>query len=196
MATGVNTKPWDMQVAYIGHSNVKCDVLRPREIEGVDLTLISVGGARADTFFSRPEFRPVLSPGFDLVIVMLGGNDIGPSTVMGELVQALKDIHAAIEATGATCLVCTIEKREYPTGHPHYVDPVIYNKICNGVNKKIQKEFKGKIIILGGRIFPVELRLMDGVHATLEGRQNIWRKVLGAIRFWFERWNPPTTWHK
>ena len=37
--------------------------------------------------------------------------------------------------------------------------------------------------IFRGEDFPAELRLMDGVHATLEGRHNIWQKVLGAINF-------------
>ena len=60
---------------------------------------------------------------------MLVGNDIHEATDERKLVVELLTIHEAVESHGATCVLCTIDKREYPTNHPHVVNRKVYNKI-------------------------------------------------------------------
>lgn len=177
-------------VAYVGHSLVTCDTLRPvtNPWPFVTMDMIRVGGARVDQFFEYPQFERVLKPGYHLVIVMLGGNDISEKTDVKKLVTDLLAIHQAIESYGATCVLCTIEKREYPPNHPHFVDPQVYNKIMNAVNKKLCKTLKGKIILLGGLTYPLDVRTMDQIHPNWEGRKRIWAKVHKAIKFHYDQW--------
>ena len=49
----------------------------------------------------------MLKLGYHLVIVMLGGNDISAETNVREFSAKL------FESYGATCIMCTIEKRDY-----------------------------------------------------------------------------------
>ena len=111
-------------VAYLGQSLVTCDMLRPitNPWSYVNMKMIRVGGARADKFFEYPQFQEVLKPGYHLVIIMLGGNDISEATDVRKLVADLLAIYDAVESYGATCVLCTIEKRDYPANHPHFVD--------------------------------------------------------------------------
>ena len=178
------------EVAYVGHSLVTCDTLRPvkNPWPHVNMDMIRVGGARADKFFEYPQLQEVLQSGFDLVIIMLGGNDISEATDVKKLVADLLQIHEAVESFGATCVLCTIEKREYPPNHPHFVDSEVYNKIMNAVNKKLCKTLKGKIILLGGLTYPLDVRVMDRIHPTWEGRKRIWSKVHKAIKFHYDQW--------
>ena len=178
------------EVAYVGHSLVTCDTLMPvpRPWPYVNMKMIRVGGARADKFFEYPKFQEVLQPGYHLVIIMLGGNDICEATDVGKLFSDLMKIHEAVESQGATCIMCTIEKRDYPHNHPHFVDAVVYNKIMNAVNKKLCKNLKGKIILLGGLTYPMDVRVMDRIHPTWEGRKRIWSKVHKAIKFHYDKW--------
>ena len=103
-------------VAYVGHSLVTCDTLRPvtNPWPYVTMKMIRVGGARADKFFDYPQFQEVLNPGYHLVIIMLVDNDISEATDVRKLVADLLAIHEAVESHGATCVLCTIEKREDP----------------------------------------------------------------------------------
>ena len=102
----------------------------------VNMQLIKRGGAWIENFFEYPEFNGVLKLGYNLVVVMLGDNDISTETVVRVLSAKLFEIHNTIESYGA------IEKREYPINHPHYVDPEVYRKIMNFINKKLT--LKGK----------------------------------------------------
>ena len=101
----------DFEVAYVGHSLVTCDTLLPvkNPWPHVNMNMIRVGGARANKFFEYPQFQEVLQPGFDLVIIMLGGNDISEATDVKRLVADLLKIHDTVESFGATCVLCTIE---------------------------------------------------------------------------------------
>ena len=67
------------QMAYIRHSLVTCNTLKPQTepIPLVNMQLISHGRTPVDTFFEYPKVTKVLKPGYNLVIVVLGGNDIG-----------------------------------------------------------------------------------------------------------------------
>ena len=75
-------------VAYVGHSLVTCDTLRPvtNPWPYVTMKMIRVGGARADKFFDYPQFQEVLNPGYHLVIIMLVDNDISEATDVRKLV--------------------------------------------------------------------------------------------------------------
>lgn len=181
----------EYRVAYLGHSLVTCDTLRPRStpMEGVKMDLIKRGGARADRFFEYPEFTHALdSNKYDLAIVMIGGNDIEQQTSVNELSGNLMAIYHAFKDKGITCVMCTIEPRVYPDNHPHYVDAKTYEKVSRAVNKKLQRALKGNVILLGGKTFPTDLRIMDGIHPNFEGRERIWNKVSSAIRHHFNIW--------
>ena len=177
------------QVCYLGHSLVTCDTLRPQTepVIGVNMEMIRKSGARVDRFFEYPAFQPVLQRGYHLVIVMLGGNDINEATDPNKLAADYLAIHQAIESHGAKCVLCTVEKRVYKPGHIHYVEPEVYRKIMNAVNRKLARALKGKLILLGGKTYPLDLRT-DGIHPTFEGRRHIWNKVVGAIKFHHEEW--------
>lgn len=174
----------EYRVAYLGHSLVTCDTLRPRSIpmEGVHMDLIRHGGARADKFFDYPEFTNALDSNYyQLAIVMIGGNDIEENTSVDELFGNLMSIYNAFTDKGITCVMCTIEPRVYPNNHPHYVDAETYKKISRAINRRLQRALKGHVILLGGNTFPMEVRIMDGIHPTFEGRERIWNKVSKAI---------------
>ena len=177
------------EVCYLGHSLVTCDTLRPQTepVVGVNMDMIRRSGARVSQFFDYPEFQPVLRRRYNLVIVMLGGNDITDATDPNKLTADYLAVHQAIESYGAKCVLCTIEKRVYKEGHIHYVDPEAYRKVMNAVNRKLSRALKGKLILLGGRTYPLDLRT-DGIHPNFEERKHIWNKVVGAIKYHQEEW--------
>lgn len=85
---------------------------------------------------------------------------------------------------------CAPWKREYVylPNHPHYVDPEVYKKIMNSINKKLSRKLKGKIIILNGKTHTVNLQVMNGIHSNWEERQHICNKIKGAIKLHYEQW--------
>lgn len=94
-------------------------------------------GARADKFFDYPEFHQVLdSTLFDLVVVMIGKNDINEDTRPAEFVGYMLSSHQALTEKGVTCVMCTKESRLYPPNHPHYVDRECHIEISMRVNEK------------------------------------------------------------
>ena len=58
----------------------------------------------------------------------------------------------------------------------------------NAVNKKLVKLLKGKIILLGGKTYLLDVRVMDRIHPTWEGPKRIWSKVRKAIKFHYDQW--------
>ena len=68
------------------------------------------------------------------------------------------------------------------------MNPEVYNKIMNAVNKKLCKTLKGKLILFGGKTYPLDVRVMDRIHPTWEGRERIWSKVHKAIKFHYDQW--------
>lgn len=119
---------------------------------------------------------------------MLGGSDVSGDTSVNDLTAQTIKIHKALTEKGATCVMCTIEPRVTPQNHPLYIDPERYKEITNAVNKKQQKVWKDNLIFLGGLTFPVDLRVMDVIHPTPEGRRHVWNKVSWAIEHFYEIW--------
>ena len=85
---------------------------------------------------------------------MPGGKDISAETDVRKLLAKLFEIHNIIESYGATCIMCTIETRNYTLNHLHYVDPEACRKIMNCINKKLTKRLKMKIILMVGNTYP------------------------------------------
>lgn len=79
------------------------------------------------------------------------GNDISEATDVKKLIANYLVIQRAIYGCGVKCVLSTKEKRECAVNHPHYINPVAYNKLMNAVNEKLTKELTGKIIFLETR---------------------------------------------
>ena len=79
------------------------------------MDMVKKGGARADKFFDFPEFQQVLDFGlYDLVIIMISGNDVLEDTNSDELAGHITRIHQAFTEKGTTCVMYTVEPSVYP----------------------------------------------------------------------------------
>ena len=121
-------------------------------------------------------------------MIRLGGSDISEATHVRKLVADFLEIYEAVESYAGTCVLCTVEKRDCPQNHHHFVHPEVYNKMMNVVNNKLCKTLKGKIILPGGLIYLLDVHLMDRIHPTLEGRKTNWSKVHKVIKFHNDQW--------
>ena len=83
----------------------------------------------------------------------------------------------------------------YAEGSRYYVAPDQYNRMKNAINRKLQKDYAGQVILTGGLTVNASYHNMDGVHLNREGRGNVENKVIGAINHymvgWRERKNYP-----
>ena len=75
----------------------------------------------------------------------------------------------------------TIEALNYAEGSRHYVTSDTYNRMKNAINRRLQKDYAGRMILTGGLTVNASHHNMDGVHLNRQGRGNIENKVIGAI---------------
>lgn len=174
----------EYRVAFVGHSLVTCEAENPNHpLPGVFMRTFRVGGARVDRFFTYPMFRESLEWRHDLTVLMIGGNDIAPNMKSRDLINNILEICSEYEKRGSVCVWCTIESRVYPEGHKYYVDPDTYRKLTNVVNRELKKKRKGKIVLMGGRMYDETHRVSDGIHPNQEGRARIWEKIKLCIQY-------------
>lgn len=74
------------------------------------------------------------------MVVMMGVMTLVPWQTWRNCLLNYFEIYETSEFYGATCALYIIDKRVYPPNHPHYVDPEVYKKIMNSVNKMLFKK--------------------------------------------------------
>ena len=122
-----------VRVAIVGHSQVPYI----DSYDNVEINLFRRGGARIHHAY-EPPLSDSLDEHFDVVILFLGGNDIGtktPNQIVNELVELAGKYDSASQV-----LVTQIEHRVYPPGHRYYISEQDYRKQANRINKSLVKK--------------------------------------------------------
>ena len=177
-------------IGWVGHSQVGWQSLNPNHqpIPDATVTLYRKPGALAKNFFSYPELTQALQDNLELAILWIGGNDINPSTSPRTILDDIRQIRQEFSRVNTNVIIMTVETRRYQEGSRHYVNPQVYNRMKNAINRRLQKDYAGRIILTGGLTVNESHLNVDGVHLGREGRGNIENKVVGAINNYMVGW--------
>ena len=191
LAPGMAQFPYpSCNVGWVGHSQVGWQNLNDnyQPVPDAHVTLYRKPGALARNFFTYPELTQALEDNLDLAILWIGGNDIEPNTSPRIILDDLRQIITGFQRANTDVIIMTIEARNYAEGSRHYVAPDIYNRIKNTINRRLQKDYAGRMILTGGLTVNSSHHSWDGVHLNRRGRENIEHKVIGAINYYMQGW--------
>lgn len=191
LAPDMTTFPYSScNIGWVGHSQVGWQSLNDQyqPIPDAHITLYRKPGALASKFFEYPELTQALRDNLDLVILWMGGNDINPATSPRVILDDLRHIITEFNRVRTSVIIMTIEARKYMEGSRHYVAPQLYNKMKNAINRRLQKDYAGRVILTGGLTVNESHLNMDGVHLDHVGRGNIERKIIGAVNNFMLGW--------
>lgn len=165
-------------VAIVGHSIVPSEFV---EVPGVRVHLYRKPGGRWSDFQCE-QFRGFREGWFDLVIILLGGNDLSDVTAPVAFEQA-KEFIGRAQQRAREVRVCTVEQRTYSNDNRYGVTTSEFMQRRNSFNRLLKRMLKSKgygSIDLGKPWFRYE-RVRDGVHFNQEARESLVRTLRRVI---------------
>ena len=164
-----------VRVAIVGHSQIPYI----NSYDDVEISTFKLKGALCSDFFDYP-LNECLQQEYDVVIIFLGGNDIGTSQP-AEIVDALLNIVRELSNVNQVYLT-QIEHRTYPLGHKYYVEENTYRKKAKAVNRKLVKKAPSE----GYRTLNISSQdyndnSWDGIHFHTVARNELIKKFKRAI---------------
>ena len=173
-----------VRVAIVGHSQVP-DI---ESYANVEVSVFRRGGASIHHAY-EPPLSDSLDEHFDIVILFLGGNDIGtktPHQIVEELLELVDSYDSAKQV-----VVTQIEHRVYPAGHRYYIAEDDYRRQANRVNKSLVQKAKQtkafRTINISGTWY--NDNSPDGIHFHYITVQHLIARYRDAIEHACERYN-------
>ena len=167
-------------VAVVGHS------LTPSQISvaGVNVQVYRKPGCKWDSL-DQEFFNEFWGNTFDLVIFILGGNDLVSSTV-SDVISHAKHYIQRSSTNCRNIRVFTVEKRHYVPGNRFGEVPSEYRRKLHGYNRRLRREIRR----LGPRFGVVSVnhpwlvneRTSDGVHYNVQALSSFCRMLGRVIR--------------
>ena len=163
------------RVAILGHSQV------PEVVEGPNLDIRvfrKPGGFWYDLFC--PQFSDFCKGGFDLAIIVLGGNDLAGNRPVLDIVEDAKVFVKYASECARHVRVCTAESRTYPENNRFGVSNSEYKARKNRYNRMLLRMLKrenARAINLERPWFKYE-RKSDGVHFSTESLKRFARELV------------------
>ena len=165
-------------VALVGHS------LLPRQlgpVEGVSINIFRKPGA---TWFdiNCPEYSEIWGRNFDLIIFVLGGNDLTVHSAAEVLDQAKLFIERALSCTN-TVRVYTVETRHYQEDNRFRVSNEHFKSARNTYNRSLKRWLRsnGHLHVDFGKPWIVNERTSDGVHFNSVAMRNMKKSLIRVI---------------
>ena len=165
-------------VAVVGHSLVPV-TLDP--IEGVTISIYRKPGATW-LDYNCPAFRGMRENYFDLIIIILGGNDIAQVEASTAIARAKSFINRA-QYQARFLRVFTAETRTFVNPRVFGVSNAIYTSRRNRYNRQLRRWMRsvGQLTVDIGRPWIIYNRSLDGVHLNETGRANLARSITRTV---------------
>ena len=175
----------------LGHSQVPERLPELEDCLGFEVHIRRVPGAKAILFHQTPAFQEALAAeSYHLVFIWLGSNDIRPGRSPKGIAAALSRIATQFRAKGSKVRVIKVEPRKFSRRRPLWRFMLEdYNKMRNGVNRKLYKIPGVTIMDLGSPYFNRNLG-PDGVHYNAEGQRAVRKRIVKAIWQESSEWRP------
>ena len=158
------------RVAFVGHSQVPLNYEYRVPEANVRIYVYRKPGARVRDIRLDPQFRSFWNHRFDISFIFIGGNDLEPETNP----RAVKDeyIHLLniVNGKDVACIPTTIERRELPTFHRHFINQAQYNRKSRALNRMLIRYWRRhnqEYLDLQRGVFTGP-RAQDGVHFSEE----------------------------
>lgn len=163
------------KVGILGHSYVnRLPFESPLQLPSFEVRKFGSSGAKVSNITQRSVWYSFLDYKPDLVLLMLGGNDINVNTQTTSLCHEIKNLAIMIEElTGANCMIMNIE----PRLQPRDISPDLYNTYKNAVNRSLGRIPDSKSRIRGMGIEKEDL-CHDGVHLSVIGNEKLMKRLL------------------
>ena len=173
------------QVVILGHSYVHdLQPDRPEYEPGFAITSCAASGATATNLRYSPAWRRMREVDPDLTFLVIGGNDIGPDTVVRDVANNIKGLAQEIEEiTGGFCVIIGIE---YRLDNPRSgVTREVYGKIRNSINRYLSRNIRWtQNRFLALHTFEEDFR-PDGVHLKPEASKKLMDRIVEEARKYF-----------
>ncbi|KAK3888373.1 hypothetical protein Pcinc_007573 [Petrolisthes cinctipes] len=170
------------KVVILGHSYVRrLPFTSPLQLPWFEVRKFDSPGAKVSNITQRSEWMRCMEYRPDIVLLVLGGNDINVDTKPNELSHKIKDLALLIEElTGADCLILSIE----PRLQPRDISSGQYNTITRSVNRLLGRMLDSKSRFRGSGLQKEDLGY-DGVHLSLEGNQKLFKKLINICKYFW-----------
>ena len=166
------------RVAVLGHSLVPRDFDVP---EGIDLKVFRKPGATW-LDYNCETFRGFREGQFDLVVILLGGNDIAQVEASTAFARAKSFVNRACQQARVV-RVYTAESRDFPNSGLFGISNTVYRTRRNRYNKLLRRWLKatGRLTVDIGRPWIINERSRDGVHLNQVGTYNLMRSIIRTV---------------
>ena len=168
-------------VALIGHSNLRdiADESGRWYFQNFVIEVFCCPAATTSNIASFPEYNRLFHKNFDIVILLLGGNDIRNNCNISEIYRNLKalveDINNLVIPKYGTFLL----EPEARRGDSRYVSEKGYYRLRNSLVRKIKIKKEIECWTLVGKGLNLNHLKKDGVHLNKEGRRKF-KKIIEA----------------
>ena len=165
-----------INVAVVGHSQTPTI----DSYDDVNIDTFMRGGAIISHAYMHP-LNECFNRQYDIVIIFLGGNDIGhrPVQTIGDELIELANAFEGVRHVYVT----QIEQRTYPVGHRHFVPYDDYRKQKNAINRRLVNYAKNnksfRTINCSSPNYTDNS--YDGIHFNVVGKESIVHKYINAI---------------
>lgn len=166
------------RVAILGHSYVSRFNRPDPQLfrEGLQVELFPVPGAHVTDILTGPVFDACVAFQPDLVLLIIGGNDITPITEGKVLANRIADVAREIEEkAGGHCKIVGVESRTKPRG----MEADLFKRIKNSVNRNLRM----RIAFTSARFVPMSMSTDDleddGIHLTPWGSYQLFNYLMG-----------------
>ena len=165
-------------VALVGHS------LLPRQLGPIDGVSINIYRKPGATWFdiNCPEYSEIWVRSFDLIIFVLGGNDLTANSASEALEQAKLFINRALSCTN-TIRVYTVETRQYEEDNRFRVSNEHFRSARNAYNRSLKRWLKanGLLHVDFGKPWIVNECTRDVVHFNPVAMRNMKKSLIRVI---------------
>lgn len=174
-----------LKMAVLGHSYVSRlrDVYRepvetfdsPQGKRGFSVRLFGVSGGIISTIKSTEAWRGLIRYQPRITYVLLGGNDLQPSSKAPVIGQSLINLAQDIEReTGGICKVLSIERRQRVRSHGGLFSEANFNSLSNYTNLWLARHARRHYISIK---FSVRNLDSDEVHLKAAASARLWVKI-------------------
>ena len=158
------------RVAFIGHSQVPTRYEYQFQDANVRIYVYRKPGARIKDLRLDPQFRSFWRHRFDVSFIFIGGNDIERDTQPRAVSDEYCHLLNIINGKDVACIPTTIERRELPTFHRHFINQAEYNRKSRTLNRILIRYWRShhqEYLDLQRGVFTGP-RARDGVHFSEE----------------------------
>ena len=163
------------QVAVVGHSLVPESVEGP----GLDFHVFRKPGGKWEDFWG-PRFSVVRRGGFDLVILVFGGNDLAGTRPVNSIIEEAKSVIRCAKGCARNVRVCLAETRKYNERNRFNVVNEEYKRRRNKYNRTMRRLLNREHVrhIDLGKPWYANERTSDGVHFNAEAVESFKREIV------------------